>query len=144
MHVTSDLRIALVVVTLCLCSCQSTPQTMPPDATVAVFNRESYPEYAWGDRAAGAPTSGPQLIIREALVYPLALVGTGLRGTAKIGWVIEADGSTSHVQILAATNRYFGAAAKAAVEKWKFVPAQSQGKPIPIITEYMFTFEPAK
>ena len=140
MSAISNLRIAPILATLVLCSCQSTPQTLPPDAQIAIKNEPLFPDYVWhGDGVKEHPTR-PQIISQAVPAYPLPLAGRGLRGTAIIGWVIEADGSPSHVQILEASNRYFGDAAKTAVEKWRFTSALFQGKTVAISSTQLFEF----
>lgn len=132
----------LVLMTIVLSSCQSTSRPLPPDANVTVRNKTHFPDYVWTGKGISSSPSIPKPITRVDPIYPRELIGTKLQGAALVEFAIEPDGSTSHVQIRNATNRYFAAAAMATVKKWKFIPAFHEGKAIAMRAVQEIIFSP--
>ncbi len=54
-------------------------------------------------------------------------------GTADLFFAINAQGIVTQVKVISATNVAFGEAARAALECWKFKPAERDGKPVPAL-----------
>lgn len=118
------------------------PTVVPPDdANVAVRQELKFPEGLWTPEDGGKDLVAPVLIKVRRPVYPSKLNGTGVSGYAIIDYVIEADGRTTHVQVVEASNRYFAVSARSAVDAWKYRPAIVDGKPVALRAQQKFQFE---
>lgn len=54
-------------------------------------------------------------------------------GTADVYYGIDSNGVVAQVRVVSATSEVFGKAAQAAVECWRFKPAERDGKPVPAL-----------
>lgn len=72
----------------------------------------------------------PPLVSRTvACVYPYELLLSGTKGEASVAFLVDERGMTREVTVQKATHPEFGAALKAAMEAWRFAPAQKNGRP---------------
>jgi TonB family protein len=118
------------------------PTVIPPDdANVAVRQELKFPEGLWTPEEGGEDLVAPILVKVRRPVYPNKLNGTGVSGYAIIDYVIEADGRTTHVQVVEASNRYFAVSARSAVDAWKYRPAFVDGKPVALRAQQKFQFD---
>jgi TonB family protein len=62
-------------------------------------------------------------------VYPYALLRDGIRGKARVSFVIGVDGRIVSTSVISADRPEFGAALQAAVENYQFEPALRGGRP---------------
>lgn len=117
------------------------PTVVPPaDANVAVRQELKFPEGLWKPEDGGKDLVAPVLVRVRRPMYPTKLNGTGVEGYAIIDYVIEADGQTTHVQVVEASNRYFAVSARSAVDTWKYRPAIVDGKPVALRAQQKFQF----
>lgn len=81
-----------------------------------------------GDEGPEA-NNAPKPALREAPlpVYPEALAAAGEVGGAILELVIGTDGAVNKLAVLRSTHPEFANAAYAAVQRWKFAPAQKDG-----------------
>lgn len=66
---------------------------------------------------------------RTAAVYPYALLRQGVKGEAKVSFIVNEKGRVVAAKVLSATEPDFGAAAVAMVQEWEFEPAIRDGRP---------------
>jgi TonB family protein len=66
-------------------------------------------------------------------VYPAELLRRGVNGTARIAYLIGADGQVYSSEVLEATHPEFGLSAQAMVEAWSFEPARLSDEPTPAV-----------
>lgn len=71
----------------------------------------------------------PQLKRAVGCVYPHDLLVAGTKGKASVLFVVDELGYPQAVTVQEATHPEFGHALKAAMEAWRFEPAQKDGKP---------------
>jgi TonB family protein len=90
-----------------------------------------------------APDALPVLVHREEPMYPLEALRDGVPGSASVEFVVEADGTVSHPNIVSASRRDFGLSAAACVRKWTFRPGVKNGHLVRTRMEQSFAFEPA-
>ena len=89
----------------------------------------------------GACDVAPNLINAAAPVYPPAARATGRSGMAVVSFSIGADGVLTEVSLRSASEPEFGAAAVAAVGKWRYTPATLRGEAVkigPLIQQFPF------
>jgi TonB family protein len=84
---------------------------------------------------------GPNPISTPEPDYPKKLLSAGINGDVLIFYTVLADGTTTDVVILEATDIRFGEAVRKAVLKWKFAPAKFDGKPIACQLTQQMRFE---
>jgi protein TonB len=102
--------------------------TRQPEIMIAAAPREA--AVAWGD--------GEPVVLRdlEALsladpVYPARAWQQRIEGWVEVEYTVTAQGSTSHIEVVAAEPRgVFEAAATAAVARWSFRPRMVNGQPV--------------
>ena len=70
-------------------------------------------------------------------VYPYALLRDGVKGKAKVWFLIGETGRIISAGVTTATRPEFGAAAIAMIEQWEFEPALKDGRP----TRSLFAYE---
>ncbi len=64
--------------------------------------------------------------------YPAAMRANGTSGVVFLACEIDDKGTVTDAKVAKTTNEAFNDAAVAAVTKWKFRPAQKDGKPVSI------------
>ena len=62
--------------------------------------------------------------------YPEAARQAKLEGQVVVEFVVELDGHVLRASVRKSTDERFNAAALAAVQRWVFVPALAEGKPV--------------
>ncbi len=75
----------------------------------------------------------PTPIESRAPVWPWIDGVPTREGKAELFFAINAQGRVTQVKIVSATNEAFGQAAQAALECWKYKPAELDGKPVPAL-----------
>lgn len=98
---------------------QLSPGSVPGVRPYATEADEALPQ---ADRA-------PAVKLAVAAVYPRELLLADVRGSAQVEALIDPRGRVAEVRTMRATHPDFGAAAKAAMESWRFFPARRAGKP---------------
>ena len=70
--------------------------------------------------------------------YPRALLSRGIGGSVRLRFVIEPDGTVDRtsIEVVAATIRRLGEAAKDAIRRVKFTPAQVDGRAVRTLIEF--------
>jgi len=81
------------------------------------------PDYIWKESPDGRHPTIPQLIKSKKPKYPNGFKRKKIQGYVEVCFVIEKDGTTSHIVATKATNKYFASSAVEAVKKWKFTSA---------------------
>jgi protein TonB len=64
--------------------------------------------------------------------YPQVWSQARVNGEAQVAFIINAKGYTEQVQVVSANDEEFGAAARAAVAKWRFKAGRKNGKPVAV------------
>jgi len=90
------------------------------------------PEYVWSANGASDHPTPPQLIYSVAPEFPRLMLERNIEGRALVMFIVEKDGSTSHVTAIEATNRLFAESAEEAVRNWKYAPGYYEGEPVAI------------
>jgi TonB family protein len=80
--------------------------------------------------------------VKPRLLSPVAaeLEAKGVTGWAILALVVDASGAPTQVQFVRASTRTFGEIAVAAARRWKFSPAQKEGRPVPCKIELPLDF----
>lgn len=74
-------------------------------------------------------------------VYPYGQAIAGTRGSARVKFVVGADGTVVVTSIVEASEPEFGLALAAAMEAWAFEPAMKDKKPSPAILNRKYEFK---
>jgi len=90
--------------------------------------------------APGAQVDQAQLLAYYPPFYPLPLRMEGVEGTIDVAFRVDTAGVVSEVTVLTATAPEFTEFAVEAVQKWRFVPAQQEGTPVPVIIRMTVPF----
>ena len=131
--------LALVVMSGCA-STLHTPSGTRVSSTA--YNREMAAQgdaYYCND---GACDVAPKLLNAAAPVYPPAARAAGRSGMAVVSFSIGADGVPTEISLQSASEPAFGAAAVAAVGKWRYTPATLRGEAVkigPLIQQFPFS-----
>lgn len=107
---------------------------------------------AFGQRAPGrAPAGGrapapkltkaPELIEFIEAPYPEAEKANPRAAQVVLSILIDAEGHVGEVQVLESAGEHFDAAAVAAVQQFRFSPAEMDEKPAPVKITYRYSFE---
>ena len=72
----------------------------------------------------------PVQIVRNNPQYPFELRQQGITGSAVVEFIVSTTGDVVEAHAVSATHPAFGAAAVAAVYRWKFKPAVRNGRPV--------------
>ncbi|MCM2315299.1 MAG: TonB family protein [Thermoanaerobaculia bacterium] len=96
-----------------------TPQTVAPDP-IGVY--------------PAVPPGGtqPQVVSRVNPSYPRSARDNGIEGVVVIRAIVRKDGKVDEAEIMRDLPWGLGDAARAAVQKWRFLPATYQGEPIDV------------
>ena len=83
----------------------------------------------------------PRLIEGRAPVYPFSASMANRPGSAKVAFTIGEDGRTRDIQVVEASEPYFGGHTANAIKDWRFEPAHKDGRPVSvrIVQKYSFT-----
>jgi TonB family protein len=85
-------------------------------------------------------TRPPRLLHFEEAVYPAKARARGLQGSVVLEIVVSATGSVSKARVLSSPDPELAAAALAAVRRFRFSPAEVDGKPAPVQIQYAYNF----
>lgn len=106
-----------------LAGCASSPFALQPISNpVPQYGADTY------DVSQVAKQPAPRY--RQPPVYPFELRRRGITGEAMIDFVVDVDGSVVDAVVLRANDVRIGDAARSAVAKWKFRPAEIDGHPV--------------
>lgn len=131
--------LALFVLTGCASTLHAPSGTR---VSSSAYNREMHAQgdtYYCND---GACDVAPKLLNAVAPVYPSGALAAGRSGWAAVSFSIGADGVPIDISLQSASEPGFGAAAVAAIEKWRYRPATLRGHAVkigPLIQEFPFT-----
>jgi TonB family protein len=95
-------------------------------------------------QVSSAPSDWQSLGVEQTVdpVFPHRLIELGLtEGEALVAVNTDATGKLVEWLVIGYTQREFADAAVAAIQKWKFEPAQLRGAPVGTIVELVFHFE---
>jgi TonB family protein len=82
----------------------------------------------------------PELDLAVAPTYPRSLAVEGVEGSAEVVFVLDAEGVPAKVDVVEASHPDFGAAVAAAIEAWRFTPAQKKGAPCQALLTFKVDF----
>lgn len=83
----------------------------------------------------------PQPLVQVPPLYPHAARRSGLEGTVVLEFVVTESGTVEQMRVLESRpGTVFVAAAQAAVERWRFEPAQHRGTPVPVLVSIPLEF----
>jgi protein TonB len=94
-----------------------------------------------GPDAARLPRPRPKQATAVMPAYPPALRDQGVVGGAIMELRIDDQGKLTHMSTLRASHPEFEAAAKEALSRWEFGPAQKDGKPVESRSRIAMVFE---
>lgn len=112
---------------------QAAPQTPEPALTVQ-FGNETLPAFAASQLISPREAALPE--------YPQMELQRSTGGRAVLTILVEADGTVSAVDVASSIPApAFGAAARAAALKWKYVPLQRQGQATRFVVQQAVIFD---
>ena len=76
------------------------------------------------------PDRPPKVVKQEPPVYPANLRMAGVVGQVKVAFIVDAQGRVIEAHPASSNNPWFERPAIEAVKRWKFEPAQKNGKPV--------------
>jgi TonB family protein len=85
----------------------------------------------------------PRLLEKVAPKYPAELKKEGKSGTVTLQVVIDETGAVTRVAMLKKSEAAFDAAAREAVQSWKYAPATLEGKPVAVYATITIVFRPS-
>jgi len=91
--------------------------------TVSVPEIDSYEDIIEMDL-----TRAPRPLSQPKPVYPPDLKKVGQEGEVYLRFVVHANGTTSHYEVLSSSHPEFSEAAIRSVRKWTFQPAEKDGR----------------
>ena len=121
-----------------------TNQTASNQNVPAAHQEEEVKDNAEVQQPASFPggDAALQSYISKNLKYPDVALEQELQGVVKVRFKINKDGSVGEVQVIKSLSRECDAAAVAAVKKLpRFIPAKSQGHPIPVWFKWPIRFQ---
>ena len=75
-------------------------------------------------------TKPPKPVKQSAPKYPQDLRKKGIQGTVTLRFIVSKDGKVVNVTVLSSDHELFEEPAVDAVKKWRFEPAEKNGKPV--------------
>lgn len=89
-----------------------------------------------------APLTDPKVIVRVPPEYPAVAKHRRIQGWVELEFMVGVDGRASDIQVLEASpSNIFNTAATRALSRWKFQPAQRNGKDEPKRTRTRINFQ---
>lgn len=83
----------------------------------------------------------PRAMVQVPPLYPAAARQSGLEGQVVLQFVVTAEGTVTDISVVRSEpGTLFVSAARAAVERWRFEPAQRGGVPVAVRVEIPVTF----
>ena len=67
------------------------------------------------------------MLARSQPIYPPSRFATGREGWAEVHFTVDQEGRVGTVTVAGETDPEFGAAARAAIVKWRFTPVSQAG-----------------
>jgi len=89
----------------------------------------------------GVETTPPQLIYSTAAPYTLTGMKEGIEGTVVLIILVRRDGSVGPANVSEGLEPSLDRSAQRAVRRWRFTPAERNGKPVEAVVEVRITFE---
>lgn len=83
----------------------------------------------------------PRILHRVKPEYPQSLKDAGLTGTVRLIATIQTDGTLGGARAVHSPHPEMTAAARRAIEQWRYQPARLNGEPVPVSTTITFNFE---
>jgi TonB family protein len=86
----------------------------------------------------------PKILTRSPVTYPLRAKRLGLTGKVSVSFLVDTEGQATNIEAVksepASVLMTFAGAAEKAVERCRFKPATSEGKPVPakVVTQIRF------
>jgi len=95
-----------------------------------------------GEESGSSPTPDvmPVVVERAEPEYPPAPRLAGVSGTAALKYTVDTEGTVKDVSVTRADRQDFASAAAEAVGRWRYVPAERNGTPIPARLEVQVIF----
>jgi len=84
----------------------------------------------------------PQLLSKIEPLYPDLLRQSNVSGFVELEWEIGVDGKARNVNVMSSSRSEFELPAKEAVQRWRFRPAQKDGRPVPAKVRQKLLFNP--
>ena len=84
----------------------------------------------------------PKPLVGPAPEYPAKLRKAGIKGEAKVSFVISPHGRVLKAEIKSASDPAFGEAALAAIRQWRFLPKIKEGRAVETMATLPFVFSP--
>lgn len=85
------------------------------------------------------PVTPPQIITQVAPLYPQEAIDNGLTGTVILKFLVNKHGNTQEIKVVSGP-KLFRLPAINCVKKWKYKPAQQNGKNIEVRITQPVTF----
>jgi TonB family protein len=117
----------LIVFSLLLAACASSPT--PP--RIVTFTGDYID-------ARKDPAAKPVSLHKAPLQVPAYLRERDLAASAVVAFMVEADGSTSEVQIVSTDDQEFAEAVRESVLGWRYAPLVQNGTPVRVVIEESF------
>jgi TonB family protein len=89
----------------------------------------------------GGLVHAARLLHRVRPEYPRSLEEAGVAGTVQLSAAIRPDGSVGGIRVIHSPHADLSAAARRAVEQWRYQPATLNGKPVSIVINISINFE---
>ena len=86
-------------------------------------------------------TQAPQFLHREEPVYPEIMRSRSITGVVKLEALIDENGQVRNVKVILSAGEHFDHAAKQAMIKSTFIPAEVDGKPAAVILRVPVKFK---
>ncbi len=83
----------------------------------------------------------PELLEYVSADYPKAAAENGIEGEVILRLTIDVEGNVEAAEVAVPAGNGFDEAAREAALKFKWKPAEKDGKPIKVVIEYRYTFE---
>ena len=82
----------------------------------------------------------PRVIEKPAPKYPQEAKDAKIQGRVKLSAVLDVDGKAYDVKVVEGVDDSLDASAVAAIQTWRFEPAQKAGEPVPVAVEIEIKF----
>ena len=86
-------------------------------------------------------TQAPQFLHKEEPVYPKIMRARSIAGLVKLEALIDENGRVRNVEVIKSAGEHFDHAAKQAMIKSTFIPAEVDGKPVAVLLRVPVKFK---
>jgi len=93
-------------------------------------------------RIANVQDAPPKPLVGPTPEYPAKLRKAGIKGDAKVSFVISPSGLVLTPELKSASDPAFGEAALAAIRQWRFLPKIKEGRAVETTVTLPFVFSP--